>query len=132
MATKTAKTTAKKTTAKKATEAAAPAKAEATDLATTAIERAEEFAEKAQEQYLSVVEQGQEAALRGYSAARETVAKIEFPSVPAIENIVPDFSAMELPTESMVNFSDSVHDFAIKVVENQKAFAKKVLTAASK
>jgi uncharacterized protein YnzC (UPF0291/DUF896 family) len=130
MATKTAKKTT--TTAKKATKATAPAAAEATDLASTAIERAEELAEKAQEQYLSVVEQGQEAALRGYAAARETVGRIEIPSVPVIENVVPDFRSIELPTESLVNFSDSAHDFVIKVVENQKAFAKKVLTASTK
>lgn len=134
MATKTAKKTS--TTAKKATstakKATAPVAEEATDFASTAIVRAEELAEKAQEQYLSVVEQGQEAALRGYAVARETVGRIEVPSVPVLENVVPDFRSIELPTESLVNFSDSVHDFAIKVVENQKAFAKKVLTASSK
>ncbi|MEM7321547.1 MAG: hypothetical protein AAF531_00555 [Actinomycetota bacterium] len=127
MATKTAKSTTKKAAEK--TEAPA---AEATEFASTAIERAEELAERAQEQYLSVVEQGQEAALRGYNVARENLARIEFPSVPVLENIVPDFSNIELPTDSMVSFSDSAHDFVIKVVENQKAFAKKVLTASSK
>ena len=126
MATKSTKKTAP------ATKAAESAASEASEATSTAIERAEELAEKAQEEYLSVVEQGQEAALRGYAVARETVAKIELPSVPVLENMIPDFSSIELPTESMVSFSDSAHDFVIKVVENQKAFAQKVLTGSTK
>ncbi|MEM7274102.1 MAG: hypothetical protein AAF547_13540 [Actinomycetota bacterium] len=118
MATKS-KTT---TTAKKAAE-------KVTETQATTLDRAEEFAGKAQEQYFSFVEQGQDAALRGYSAVIDAVGRIQLPAVPGMDN-APELPSLRIPTETLVEMSDNMFDFAVKVVENQREFAKKVLTAA--
>lgn len=123
-----AKATTSKTTTSK-TKASAPKAEETTDFAVMAIERAEEFTGKAQEQYLSFVEQGQEAALRGITSVRETVSNFEMPAVPGLDAVTPEF---EIPTKQLTSLSDSMHDFAIKAIQSQKAFAKKVLAASTK
>lgn len=121
------KTTSAKTTASKA-KASTP-KEETTDFAVTAIERAEELTGRAQEQYFSFVEQGQEVALRGITSVRETVSNFEVPAVPGLDAVTPDF---EIPTKQLTSLSDTMHDFAIKAIQSQKAFAKKVLVATTK
>lgn len=127
--TTSAKTTAAKTTKKKASETADTATKTVADVSTTAVERAEKLTGKAQAQYLSLVEQGQDVAQRGYSTVVDAVGNLQLPNVPALDSVTSNLPTLRIPTETLIEASDNVFDFAAKVVETQREFTKKVLTA---
>ena len=78
---------------------------------------------KAQEQYFSILEQSQSAALEGYETIIDAVSKLDVPAVPGLDAVVPGLDAMKVPTDAF----DGLFDFTAKVLENQREFAHKLL-----
>lgn len=116
MAAKTAKTTAKKTT--KAAETA-------TESVTTQFES---VAAKAQDQYFSLLEQGQTLVLDGFETVVDTMAKIEIPAIPGISSTPRELPTITIPKDMV----DTYFEFANKALANQREFANKALALAGK
>lgn len=94
---------------------------------------------KAQDQYFSVLEQGQDAVLERFTALVENVNNVEMPAVPGMDKmtemtdkvtdrIAPNF---EMPVVSEDAF-DGIFDFGAKLIENQRTFTRKMLAASAK
>ncbi len=105
----------------------------------TATKAVTDAAVKAQDQYFSVLEQGQEAVLERFTALVENVNKVEMPAVPGMDKmtemtdkvtdrIAPNF---EMPVVSEDAF-DGIFDFGAKLIENQRTFTRKMLAASAK
>ena len=103
-------------------------KTETKNLFETATEAFEDAASKAQEQYFSMLEKTQTAALEGYQTFMDTVSKIDMPAVPVLDRVLPDADAVKVPTDAF----DGFFDFTMKVLENQRDFAHKMLAVSAK
>ena len=84
----------------------------------------EDVVTKAQQQYITMVEQSQAAALGIFGTFVETVSKIDVPSIPGLDSSLPEVDAAKITA--------SAFDFASTVLENQREFANKVLAVSSK
>ncbi len=115
------------------------AKTVQTNRVETASKAVADAAVKAQDQYFSVLEQGQEAVLERFTALVENVNKVEMPAVPGMDKmtemtdkvtdrIAPNF---EMPVVSEDAF-DGIFDFGAKLIENQRTFTRKMLAASAK
>jgi len=87
----------------------------------TATKAMEEATVKAQEQYFSLLEQGQAAVLESYGTMIDAVGKVELPAIPGLD-------AMKIPA----NAFDGYFDFAAKMLDNQREFAAKMLATTAK
>lgn len=88
----------------------------------------EESASKAQEQYFSMLEQSQAAAIEGFEAIVDAMGKIDVPAVPGLDAVVPNLNDVKVP----VTMFDGAFDFGMKVLENQREFAHKMLAVTAK
>lgn len=88
----------------------------------------EDAATKAQEQYFSMLEQSQAAALEGFEAIVDAFGKIDVPAVPGLDAVVPNLNDVTVP----VTMFDGAFDFGMKVLENQRQFAHKMLAVTAK
>lgn len=88
----------------------------------------EDAATKVQEQYFSVLEQGQSLALEGFETVVDALNKIDMPAVPGLESFTSNLEDMKIPTDAF----DGIFDFTLKVIENQREFAHKVLAVGAK
>ena len=121
--------------ARKTTKTTKTAPATRVETATKAVADA---AVKAQDQYFSVLEQGQEAVLERFTALVENINKVEMPDVPVLdkmtdkvaERIAPNFE-MKMPVVPVDAF-DGMFDFGAKLIENQRTFTRKMLAASAK
>lgn len=77
----------------------------------------EDMMTKAQDQYLALLAESQSVVIESYEAVAGTVAKMNLPTVPGIGELY------QVPVTAF----DKMFDFGSAVIENQKAFTKKVL-----
>ena len=141
--TKTASKSATKTTRKTATKAsskasskAESAKKTAEETIDTAVDTAttqfEAVATKAQEQYFSLLEQGQTLAIDGIETVANgyngLAARIQIPAIPGVSSEPRNLPTLSVPTEMV----DSYFEFADRALKSQREFADKALAAVSK
>ncbi len=88
----------------------------------TTTEALEDATVKAQEQYFSLLEQGQARALEGFATLIDAVGETNLPTVPGLDAVV------KIPADAF----EGAFDFASKVLENQRQFATKVLAASAR
>lgn len=94
----------------------------------TATKALEDATIKAQEQYFSLLEQSQNAALESYETIIGAISKLDVPAIPGLDAVVPGLEAMKVPTNAL----DGLFDFTAKVLENQRDFAHKMLAVNAK
>lgn len=88
----------------------------------------EDAATKAQEQYFSALEQGQEMALNGLETVVDAVSKIQIPAIPGLNSTPRDLPTIKIPTTVV----ETYFDFAAKALANQREFASKALALTTK
>lgn len=125
--TKTASKATTKTT-KKAANAKKTAETAVEDAVETATTQFEAVASKAQEQYFSLVEQGQSLALDGIETVVDTMAKVQIPAIPGLSSTPRELPVISIPTDMV----DTYFEFANKVLANQREFANKALALTAK
>ena len=107
--------------AAKTTTKTKTAKVEDKNIFESATKAFEDAAVKAQDQYFSMLERGQNAALEGYENMWNAINKLDLPTVPGM----PAFKVDE-------NAFDGMFDFSAKVIENQRKFAHSMLAVSAK
>lgn len=93
----------------------------------------EEAATKAQDQYFSVLEQGQAVAIESLEALFSAVDGIELPAVPGLDALpgldaMPEIDVMKIQADAF----EGAFQFASKMIENQRTFAQKVMAVSTK
>lgn len=83
-------------------------------------EAVEEVAAKIQDQYMTAVEQGQTMMIDAYKAWVDTMAKVEMPTIPGLAEAY----------EIRADYFDGMFDLGAAMLDNQRAFTKKVLEVA--
>jgi hypothetical protein len=84
--------------------------------ADTATKAVEDVLSKAQSQYLTMLSETQNLTLDAYRTVAETVAKMNLPAVPGLEQM----------TEIPAKLVEGAFDFGSAVLESQREFAKKI------
>jgi hypothetical protein len=107
---------------------AAKTKTDPSSMITNSTKAFEEASMKLQEQYFTMLEQGQASALEQIEAMADAVSKIDVPAVPGLDTVLPAFDVTTAPT----NMYDGAFEFASKMLENQREFTTKVLAAGAK
>lgn len=106
---------------------------EAAEAVSEGTEAVKEPVEKATSQYFSMLEQGQTAVVGAYKDAYKTLAnavgKIDLDSVPGVSQVKPDFTKFQTPAAEAL---ERYFDFSIRVVENQREFAHRILKVEEK
>jgi hypothetical protein len=135
-ATKTPAAKASRKASTKTTTRAESAKKTAEETIDTAVDTAttqfEAVATKAQEQYFSLLEQGQTLAIDGIGSLagsyNEFVTRVQIPAIPGVSSEPRNLPTISAPTDMV----DSYFEFAAKALENQREFANRALAAVSK
>lgn len=101
---------------------------ESTNVIDTTVKAVGDMVEKAQDQYWTMVERSQTATIEGFEAIVSALGKVELPSIPGVDRVMPDADAMKIPADAL----DGWFEFNAKVIENQREFAQKLFATAQR